>query len=154
MSKYISRGFYFEEFEIGQKFYSSARTITESDIVMFAGLSGDFNQIHTDSEFSQNTPFGHRVAHGLLILSIASGLIAQSGLLEGTVIAFREIKNWKFTRPTFIGDTVHVITEVIEVKPLRRLSGGAVVIVVEVRNQNDESLMKGKWTALMASKPQ
>lgn len=154
MSKYKSRGLYFEEFEIGQKSYSSARTITESDIVMFAGLSGDYNQIHTDSEFSQNTPFGQRVAHGLLIISIALGLIAQSGLFEGTVIAFREINDWKFSKPTFIGDTIHVITEVIGTKHLRRLGGGAVVILVDVRNQNDESLMKGKWTALMASKTQ
>jgi acyl dehydratase len=154
MSKYKSRGLYFEEFEIGQKFYSSARTITESDVVMFAGLSGDYNQIHTDSEFSQNTLFGQRVAHGLLIISIALGLIAQSGLFEGTVIAFREINDWKFSKPTFIGDTIHVITEVIGTKPLGRLGGGAVVILVDVRNQNDESLMKGKWTALMASKTQ
>jgi len=154
MSKYNSRGLYFEEFEIGQKFYSSGRTITESDIVMFAGLSGDYNQIHTDTEFSKKTPFGNRIAHGLLIISIASGLIAQSGLLEGTVIAFREINNWKFVKPTFIGDTVHVITEVVETKELKRLDGGAVVIALDVRNQNDETLMKGKWTALMVSKPQ
>jgi acyl dehydratase len=154
MSKYQHRGLYFEEFAIGQKFFSSARTITESDIVMFAGLSGDYNQIHTDSEFSQNTPFGQRVAHGLLVTSIASGLIAQSGLLEGTVIAFREINNWKFTRPTFIGDTVHVVTEVIETKPLPRLGGGAVGIRLDVRNQNIESIMKGKWTALIASNPE
>jgi acyl dehydratase len=154
MSKYESRGYYFEEFEVGQKFFSSARSITESDIVMFAGLSGDYNQIHTDVEFSQTTPFGQRIAHGLLIMSIASGLIAQSGLLEGTVIAFREINNWKFVKPTLIGDTVHVITEVIETKPLKRLGGGAVVISLDVRNQNEETLMKGKWTALMASKPQ
>jgi acyl dehydratase len=153
MDKYQSRGYYFEEFEVGQKFVSSARTITESDIVLFAGLSGDYNQIHTDKEFSKSTPFGQRVAHGLLVTSIASGLIAQSGMLEGTVIAFREINNWKFSRPTFIGDTVHVITEVVKTKSLPRLGGGSVVILVDVINQNDESVMKGKWTALMASKP-
>jgi acyl dehydratase len=154
MSKYRSRGLYFEEFEVGQQFYSSARTITESDIVMFAGLSGDYNQIHTDTEFSKTTPFGKRIAHGLLITSIASGLIAQSSLLEGTVIAFREINNWKFVRPTFIGDTVHVIIEVLDTKLLKRLGGGSVVIKIDVRNQNEETLMKGTWTALMASKPQ
>lgn len=154
MSKYKSRGLYFEEFEVGQKFYSSARTITETDIVMFAGISGDYNQIHTDSEYCKNSHFGQRIAHGLLITSIASGLIAQSGFLEGTVIAFREISNWKFVRPTFIGDTVHVITEILETKLLKRLGGGSVVIALDVRNQNEETLMKGKWTALMASKPQ
>ena len=154
MEKHQARGYYFEEFEVGQVFISSSRTITESDIVSFAGLSGDYNQIHTDVEFSKTTPFGQRVAHGLLVTSIASGLIAQSGLLEGTVIAFREINNWKFTRPTFIGDTVHVVTEVIETKALRRLGGGSIVILVDVKNQNDESVMKGKWTALMAGKPE
>jgi len=154
MVKYQARGLFFEEFEIGQTFMSSARTITEGDIGLFAGLSGDYNQIHTDAEFSKTTPFGQRVAHGLLITSIASGLIAMSGLLEGTVLAFREIDNWKFTRPTFIGDTIHVITEVLETKSIPRLGGGTVVILVDVRNQNDETVMKGKWTALMASKPE
>jgi acyl dehydratase len=153
MSKYQARGLYFEEFEIGQQFVSSARTITEGDIGLFAGLSGDYNQIHTDAEFSKTTPFGQRVAHGLLVTSIASGLVALSGLLEGTVLAFREINNWKFTRPTFIGDTVHVITKVLETKPLSRLGGGLVVILMDVRNQRDETVMKGKWSALMASKP-
>jgi acyl dehydratase len=154
MSQYQSRGLYFEEFEVGQQFVSTSRTLTESDIVMFAGLSGDYNQIHTDLEFSKTTPFGQRVAHGLLVTSIASGLVAQSGLIDGTVIAFREINNWKFTKPTFIRDTVHVITEVIETKALRRLGGGAVILVMHVKNQNDETLMKGKWTVLMACKPE
>jgi len=153
MEKYQSRGLYFEEFEVGHKFVSSARTITENDIVWFAGLSGDYNQIHTDAEFSKTTPFGQRVAHGLLVTSIASGLIALSGLLEGTVLAFREINNWKFTKPTFIGDTVHVVTEILETKSLPRIGGGSVVILVDVLNQRNETVMKGKWTALMASKP-
>ena len=154
MAKYQVRGLFFEEFTIGQKFISSARTITEGDIGLFAGLSGDYNQIHTDAEFSKSTPFRQRVAHGLLVTSIASGLIAMSGLLEGTVLAFREINNWKFTRPTFIGDTVHVVTEVIETKPIPRLGGGLVVILLDVKNQKDDTVMKGEWTALMASKPE
>ena len=152
MEEYKFRGKYFEDFIVGEKFVSSARTITESDIVLFAGLSGDYNQIHTDVEFSKNTPFGRRVAHGLLVTSIATGLIAQSGLLEGTVIAFREINNWKFTKPVFIGDTVHVVIEVIETKHIRRIGGGSIVILVDVRNQKDETVMKGKWTALMAGR--
>lgn len=153
MPDYRPRGFYFEEFEIGQQFASSYRTITESDIVSFAGLSGDYNQIHTDVEFCKSTPFGQRIAHGLLVTSIASGLIAQSGLLEGTVIAFREINQWKFTKPVFIGDTVHVVTKVVAVKAYRRLGGGTILIDVDVQNQNNETVMKGQWTALMASKP-
>ncbi|RME06228.1 MAG: dehydratase [Anaerolineae bacterium] len=143
---------YFEEFEVGQRFISAGRTITESDIVAFAGLSGDYNQIHTDAEFSKGTPYGQRIAHGLLVTSIASGLVTQSGLIEGTVIAFREIDQWKFTRPVFIGDTVHVETEVVATKPLRRLGGGAVELTVSVVNQRQEVVMKGVWKVLIASK--
>src|SRR4030065_587855 len=101
------RGMWYEEFEVGQRIITPGRTITESDIVSFAGLSGDYTQIHTDAEFSSKTPFGKRVAHGLLGLSIASGLAARTGVLEGTVLAFREINDWKFSRPILVGDTIH-----------------------------------------------
>ena len=147
------RGLYFEQFQPGMRFVTAARTITEGDIVTFAGLSGDYNQIHTDAEFSRGTPFGQRVAHGLLILSIASGLAMRSGVLEGTVLAFREINNWKFSRPVFIGDTVRVELEVVETRSLPRLGGGAVVIELAVKNQASEVVMKGTWTALVASQP-
>ena len=151
---YKVRGHYFEEFEVGQKFITSSRTVTESDIVAFAGVSGDYNQIHTDVEFAKGTPFGKRIAHGLLVLSVASGLIAQSGMIEGTIIAFREISNWKFVKAVFIGDTVHVEAEIIETKALRRVGGGSVIIGLTVKNQNDEPVMKGSWSALIVSKPE
>ena len=147
------RGLYFEEFETGQKVVSLGRTITESDIVWFAGLSGDYTQIHTDSQFAQNSPFGRRVAHGLLVMSIASGLAARTGVLEGTVLLFREITNWKFVKPVFIGDTVHVEMEVVEMKEMRRIGGGAVVIELRIVNQEGEVVMKGNWNVLMALKP-
>ena len=85
-----ARGMYFEEFEIGSEVFSPGRTISEADIVNFAGLSGDYNQLHTDAEFAKGTPFGKRIAHGLLVLSIASGLAARLGFIEGTALAFRE----------------------------------------------------------------
>jgi acyl dehydratase len=109
----ISRGMFFEEFSVGQHIISTARTVTESDVVTFAGLSGDYNQIHTDAEFSKNTPFSQRVAHGLLGIAIASGLVMRTGVLEGTVLAFREINEWKFSKPIYIGDTVHVEVDVV-----------------------------------------
>jgi 3-hydroxybutyryl-CoA dehydratase len=149
----MKRGMYFEEFEVGQKIISIPRTITESDVVTFAGLSGDFNQIHTDAEFSKNTPYGQRIAHGLLGLSIASGLAMRTGVLEGTVLAFREINEWKFSRPVFIGDTIHVEIDVLQTKAMPRLGGGLVVIGLDVKNQRGETTMKGSWTALIASKP-
>ena len=146
------RGMFFEEFTIGQNIITSGRTITESDIVSFAGISGDYNQIHTDSEFSKGTPFGQRVAHGLLGLSIASGLAMRTGVLEGTVIAFREINNWKFSNPIYIGDTIHVELNILDTKAIPRLGGGAVIIELLVKNQRNETTMKGTWTALVASR--
>ena len=147
------RGMWFEEFEVGQQIISPGRTITENDIVSFAGISGDYNQIHTNAEFAKKTPFGQRVAHGLLGLSIASGLAMRTGVLEGTVIAFREINNWKFTNPVFIGDTIQVTLNIIETKAIPRLGGGSIIIEIVVKNQRDEVTMKGTWTALVANKP-
>jgi acyl dehydratase len=149
----MPRGMYFEEFEIGQVLHTAGRTITEADIVHFAGLSGDFNQMHMDAAFCEKSFFGKRVAHGLLILSIASGLAVQTGLMEGTVIAFREINEWKFLKPVFIGDSIHAELEIRETKALRRIGGGAVTIEVRVINQVGEVVMKGIWTALIASRP-
>ena len=145
------RGLYFEEFEVGQKIISAGRTISESDIITFAGLSGDFNQIHTDAEFSKNTPYGQRIAHGLLGLSVASGLAMRTGILEGTVLAFREINEWKFVKPIFIGDSIRVEMEVKETKALPRIGGGSVLIAVELKNQRQETVMKGEWTVLVLS---
>lgn len=147
------RGMYFDEFAVGQRLTTAGRTITESDVVNFAGLSGDFNQIHTDIEYSRTSPFGARVAHGLLVLSIATGLAVQTGILEGTVIAFREINEWKFSRPVFFGDTVRADIEVTETKALPRLGGGQVLIRLELKNQKDEVVMKGVLTFLVAQRP-
>jgi acyl dehydratase len=148
----FQRGLYFEEYTLGQTITTAARTITETDIVNFAGLSGDYNQIHTDAEFAKSTPFGQRIAHGVLILSIISGLAVQTGFMEGTIIAFREIAEWKFSKPVFIGDTVHGTLEIIETKALRRLGGGAVTLKLNVINQHTDVVMSGTWTVLIASK--
>ncbi|MBT3337420.1 MAG: dehydratase [Anaerolineae bacterium] len=149
-----ARGMYFEEFEVGQKMFSPGRTITETDVVGFAGLSGDYNLIHTDAEYSKNSPFGARVAHGLLGLSIASGLALRTGVLEGTVMAFREINSWKFVKPIFIGDTIRVEMEIVETKAMKRLGGGKVELLFNVLNQSDETTMKGVWSVLVMGKPE
>lgn len=145
------RGRFFEEFEVGQTVVTTGRTITEGDIVRFAGLSGDFNQIHTDAAYASEGMFGQRIAHGLLVLSIASGLAVQTGIIEGTVLAFREL-DWKFSRPVMIGDTVHAEIEVEEIKSLPRLGGGNVVMKVNVRNQKDEIVHRGRWIMLVKNK--
>ena len=147
------RGMYFEEFQIGQEIVTPGRTITEADIINFAGISGDYNQMHVDAVYSANTFFGQRVAHGLLVLSVVSGLAVQTGILEGTVLAFREIKGWKFAKPVFIGDTLHAQLEIKEKKALSRLSAGSVEIEVQVINQHAELVMRGTWVVLVALKP-
>jgi acyl dehydratase len=115
-------------------------------------LSGDYTQIHTDVEYSKTTPIGKRVAHGLLVMAIASGLAAQTGVLEGTVLVFREITHWKFVKPVFIGDTIHVELIVKSVKEIRRIGGGSVEITLGVQNQDNETVMKGEWVVLMSAK--
>ncbi len=147
-----TRGRYFEEFEIGYKTETAARTITETDVVLFAGISGDYNQLHTDAEFAKGTLFGERVAHGLLGLSIASGLIWRLGLIEGTVQAFTALE-WKFRGPIKIGDTIRVRVKVRQKKAMSRLGGGFIVFDVAVLNQRDETVQKGIWKALIKSAP-
>ncbi|MEW6716277.1 MAG: MaoC/PaaZ C-terminal domain-containing protein [Chloroflexota bacterium] len=148
------RGMYFEDFKVGQRITTVGRTVTEADVVAFAGLSGDFNQLHTDVEYASKTHFGQRVVYGLLGLSIASGLATRTGILEGTAIAFREISDWKFVKPVFIGDTIHVELEVSEVKPMNRIGGGSVVISVHVVNQHSQEVMRGSWNVLVVSRPE
>jgi acyl dehydratase len=146
-------GLYFEEFSVGQKIVTEDRTVSEEDIVTFAELSGDNNRIHLDEEFSKAGPFGQRVAHGLLGLSLASGLAWRTGILDGTVIAFREVNEWKFIKPIFIGDTVHAELNIVETKALPRIGGGSVLITTELKNQKGEICMKGNWTILIMSRP-
>jgi acyl dehydratase len=148
----MARGKYFEEFVIGEEVVSPARTITEADVVMFAALTGDYNQLHTDEEFAKTTPFGRRIAHGLLVLSDAVGLLGRLGFIEGTALAFREL-TWKFSQPVFMGDTVHVKARCRELKPMARLGGGLVIFDLSVVNQEGRTVQKGEWHVLMASKP-
>ena len=145
------RGMYFEEFEIGQKITTPARTVTEADVVAFAGLSGDYNPLHTNEEFAKTTPYGQRIAHGMLVVSIATGLADRQGFIDGTALAFREL-SWKFSSPVFIGDTIHMVAEVVELKPMPRLGGGLVVLKAAMLNQNGKPVQKGEWRVLMKSR--
>lgn len=151
--EYEPRGHHFEEFEVGETIVTTGRTITESDIVNFAGLTGDYNQIHIDAHYAAGEMFGQRVAHGLLILSIAMGLAVQTGFMERTVLAFREM-DWKFSLPTMIGDTIHVVLEVTEVKALPRLGGGNISLKVAVINQENKVVNRGNWVVLAKSRPE
>ena len=146
------RGRYFEEFEVGYTIETPARTVTESDVMRFAALSGDYNQLHTDAEYAKETRFGERIAHGLLGLSIVSGLSSRMGFGEGTVEAFTSLE-WKFRGPITFGDTIRARFQVKRKKKMARLGGGFVVFDVVVLNQKDETVQKGTWTLLIKSAP-
>ena len=147
-----TQGLYFEEFEVGQTMTSVGRTVTETDVVAFAALSGDWNPMHTDVEYAAGHPFGQRVAHGLLGLSIASGLATRLGVLEGTALAFRELGSWKFSLPILFGDTIRVRATVSETKAMARLGGGLVTLKVELLNQEDRVVQRGTWGVLVKSR--
>lgn len=134
---------YFEEFEIGEKFISPARTVTETDIVLFAGLSGDYNPLHTDSEFCKDTIFGEKIAHGLLGLSILTGLSTRLGIFDGTAIAFLGINDWKFLKPILVNDTIHFEMEVIEKRETSKSDRGIIFRKFELLNQRDEVVQSG-----------
>jgi acyl dehydratase len=146
-------GLYFEDFFVGQKVVTVGRTLSESDIFTFAGLTGDFNEIHTNAAFASKTQFGQRIAHGLLGLSIATGLIMRTGFLEGTVLAFREINEWKFVKPFYIGDTVSAELIITETKALPRIGGGSITAAIVVKNQGDDICQRGSLNLLVLNKP-
>ena len=130
-------GKYFEDFEVGEESMSAGRTVTETDIVNFAGITGDWNEIHTNKELAERSMFGQRIAHGALIFSIATGLSVRLGQTADTVLAFYGLDRLRFVKPTFIGDTVHV-RQKVESKSERDQSSGIVTMLNEVINQRDE----------------
>lgn len=146
------KGYYFEEVEIDQVMVTRGRTITETDIVQFAALTGDYNPMHTDAEYMKTHPMKQRVAHGMLTLSYAVGQIYQLGFMERTVIAFRSVE-MKFSLPVFIGDTLHSELKIIEKKEARRLGGGTITAEVKIINQDGKTVQSGTMTLIIASKP-
>jgi acyl dehydratase len=141
-------GRYFEEFREGEEFVTVARTVTEADIVTFAGLSGDYNQLHTDEEFAKRTPFGGRIAHGFLGLSIASGLTDRLKIIEGTAMAILGL-TWRFTGPIRIGDTIRVIRVVREKKETTKKDRGIIVFDEKIVNQKGEVVQEGQQNIMV-----
>jgi len=142
---------YFEEIEVGEEFESPARTVTETDIVLFAGLSGDYNVLHTDAEFMKKSIFGERIAHGLLGLAMQSGLFYRTGRVYATM-AFLGLK-WRFKGPIKIGDTIRLRARVTSKKPTTKSDRGIVVVERTVLNQRDEIVQEGETELMVERRP-
>jgi len=143
----MPRGTYFSDFSVGQTFESVGRTITEADVVMFAGLSGDFNPLHTDATFAAKTPFGQRIAHGMLSASISTGLGQTLGIFEGTTLALMS-QTFDYKGPVFFGDTIHLRLTVESVKPSSKGGKGVVHFRSDILKQDDSVVVTGSWTVL------
>ncbi len=139
---------YFEDLKSGYTVDTPKRTITQADVEAFAQLSGDHNLLHVDAEYAATTFYGERIAHGLLTLSIATGLADSLGILKGTIEAFTAI-DWKFRKPIKDGDTVYARVTVRRKRSLPGYSGGFVTFKVIVLNQNKQTVQKGNWTILV-----
>lgn len=145
-------GRYFEEFTVGQTLTTGGRTITEADISTFAAFSGDWTPIHTNAVYAAGTPYGQRIGHGLIGLAIATGQLMHSGILDGSILAWREILDWKFSLPILIGDTLTTRVTVTETRAVRRVGGGLVTLRVEILNQDQKIIQQGSWSVLLKSR--
>ena len=142
---------YFDDLEVGQEWVSSGRTVTEADIVHFAGFSGDFNPIHVDAEFAKTTPFRKPIAHGFAVFSIGSGLGVMAPQLR--TIAMLRVRFWNFILPVFAGDTIKMTSRVIE-KTLRgRGKRGEVVWQRSISNQEGKVVQEGEIVLLIEARP-
>lgn len=146
----VVHGMYFDEFPLDEEYTSPGRTVTETDLVMFSGVSGDFNQLHSDAEFAKTSHFGQRIAHGALIFSMATGLTGRLGVIEGTAIAFLGV-TWKFSKPVFIGDTIRVTLKAIKKRAVGP-EAGMLIAAISVINQKDEVVQSGEWTVMVKRK--
>ena len=144
---------YWEEWEIGAEFESPARTVTEADIVMFAGLSGDYNPLHVNEEYCKTTIFGTRIAHGPLVYAITAGLLFQLHLYDDTLIAFLGFENLKFTGPVKAGDTIHAKIKVLEKRETSRPDRGVMKRELRVLNQRGEVVQEAIQNFLLKRKP-
>lgn len=147
------RGKYFEDFEVGQVLLTPRRTITNTDIVNFACLSGDFNEVHTNWEYCKTTPFGEPIAHAPLVYAIMGGLNYASGVNDGTLLAVIGIDEWRMLKPVMHGDTVHMRSTVLSKKETSKPERGVVAFKREFVNQRDEVVQHMTATFLYKRRP-
>lgn len=147
------RGMYYEDFEVGMELFSPRRTITQTDIVNFACITGDFNAPHVDHEFCKKQPYGEPIAHGPLVWSMAGGLGYASGITDGTVLAMLGVDEWRVHLPVKHGDTIHVMSRVAWKKETSKPIQGIVSFDREIRNQRDEVVQSAKATNMYLRRP-
>jgi 3-hydroxybutyryl-CoA dehydratase len=141
-------GLYFEDFESPDDVTSRGRTVTEADVMAFAGLTGDFTELHTNEEYAKKTKYGRRLVHGALVFSISVGLGTRMNLLDDTLLAFAGVDKLRFVSPVFIGDTIHLVKRVVERKALGAAQG-TVVFESRVLNQRGELVLVYRDKLLM-----
>ena len=146
-------GLYWEDWQIGAEYESAARTLTETDIVLFAGLSGDYNPLHMDEEYCKTTVFGGRIAHGPLVYAIAAGLLFQLHLYDDTLIAFLGFDELRFTKPVRPGDTIRARIRVLEKRESSQPDRGIMKRRLRVLNQRGEVVQEGVQAFLLKRRP-
>lgn len=144
---------HFEDFHPGQVFLSQARTITEADVVTFAGWSWDTNPVHTDAVSAEAGRFGERIAHGLLGLSVALGLASRIGVFESCSIALLGIDDWRFRRPLRIGDTVRCRVEILATRLTSAGDTGILQRRFTLLNQRGEDVQQGEIGLMVSVRP-
>jgi acyl dehydratase len=145
---------YLDEIEVGTVWKTRGRTITEADLLTFGTWSGDMHPLHTNEEYARETQFGTRIFHGPGALSIAFGLEMSLGWKIGSALAFLGLRDWRFLAPIYIGDTIYVVEEVLEVTPSRsKADRGIVTTKVQVVNQNGVVTQEGIWTVMLCRRP-
>ena len=146
-------GKFFDDFAVGEEYITPGRTMTETDVVLFAAMSGDYNELHTSEAFGRTTQFGKRIGHGLLGLAVSHGLFFRLGLVEGTAIAFLGIDSWKFEAPFFLGDTIRVKVRVDEKTPSRsKPDRGVIRFFFQVLKQDQSVIQSGFKTIMIRRK--
>lgn len=144
---------FLEDLSEGQSFTTPGRTITEADVMSFAAWTNDNNQVHTDVEFAKGTRYGQRVVHGMLGASLCLGLIARTGVFEGSAVALLGIDGWKFSAPVFIGDTVTCTVDILSARPTSNGKYGIIERLITLRNQSEETVQSGRMDIMVLTKP-
>ena len=153
MTQQTIRGLYYEDFEVGREFTTSARTVTQTGIVNFSCLSGDFNGVHANFEYCKTTPFGEPIAHGPLVLAIMGGLSYATGINDGTLLTLLQMDAWRMLSPVKHGDTIHMVSKVVDKKETSKPDRGIIVFERRCVKQDGSIAQEMRATMLYRRRP-